>query len=496
MCRCAALACLLFTVPMAAFAATPLPSDESLSKAKRAVGETYRRDMASEDGQRKMLADADKMSDDPVSQVAIYMVLSQYGSSRVAFDAIDHLGQRFDFDSLAAKVKYAEGYAKTVKKPDDRLSAFNRAIEAQDESIDAGRLKLAERCLKAATSTRVRDPELRKELAERRKQLEKLKHERDAQEKALADARKALDKNASDPAANDCVGRHLAARGDWSRALKYLAKADVADVRKAALAELAGASDAAQQVFVGDLWWTAAEASEPGERRPYQARAVYWYTLAVPSLAGLAKTRAEKRIAEAGSVDLAGQATVGERFADIVLGPGVSLRLVKIPASADGKVKSFWLGQTEVTEAQWCAVMGGAGEERKPKGGVGYGECVEFIGRIQGGRLAVRFPTEDEVQHAWIDGKPEKITESNLAKYAWAGGGQSGRVHGVAELKPNTFGLYDLAGNVWEWIRQPHVIGGGFESPSSACCDRLPVSGDETGHRPDHFGLRVAADMR
>jgi hypothetical protein len=40
------------------------------------------------------------------------------------------------------------------------------------------------------------------------------------------------------------------------------------------------------------------------------------------------------------------------------------------------------------------------------------------------------------------------------------------------------------------------VVGGGFESPDEACCDRLAMSGDETAHNPDHFGIRIAADSR
>ena len=46
-----------------------------------------------------------------------------------------------------------------------------------------------------------------------------------------------------------------------------------------------------------------------------------------------------------------------DKLADVVLSPTAALKLVLIPTSADGSVKRFWLGQTEVTQKQWLALM-------------------------------------------------------------------------------------------------------------------------------------------
>ncbi|MEQ1559852.1 MAG: SUMF1/EgtB/PvdO family nonheme iron enzyme [Methyloglobulus sp.] len=126
--------------------------------------------------------------------------------------------------------------------------------------------------------------------------------------------------------------------------------------------------------------------------------------------------------------------------------------------------KSFYLGETEVTQKQWEDVMGNNPSKTKafskPVDRVSWNDVQEFLHRLNekdGGKY-FRLPTEAEWEYAARAGSDSDYSFGNdpksLDDYAWFGNlGYKGSSHEVALKQPNERGLYDMHGNVWEWVQ-------------------------------------------
>ena len=143
--------------------------------------------------------------------------------------------------------------------------------------------------------------------------------------------------------------------------------------------------------------------------------------------------------------------------------------------------RSYWMGETEVTQAQWKRVMGAnvshfsdCGDDC-PVETVSWFKAVSFVNglsrvegvpecyEVDGERVTFRgldcrgfrLPTEAEWEYA----ARAKTTPpyhfgsnvSELAEYGWYNDNSGKTTHPVAQKKPNPWGLLDVHGNVWEW---------------------------------------------
>jgi len=113
--------------------------------------------------------------------------------------------------------------------------------------------------------------------------------------------------------------------------------------------------------------------------------------------------------------------------------------------------RGFWLSRTEVTNAQYDKRM--TGTERlqgatgiHPVVGMSRVEAKAYCAKI-GGRL----PTEAEWEYAARGGSRERYYDT-LSEIAWFEANSGDHSHPVGEKAPNAYGLYDMLGNVYEWV--------------------------------------------
>jgi len=229
---------------------------------------------------------------------------------------------------------------------------------------------------------------------------------------------------------------------------------------------------------------------------------------------------------------------------------GIGMEFVKVPkgtgwlGGGGGKpgetkveIKAyFYLGKYEVTQEEWEAVTGltpsefktgnekvkdisDADLKRFPVEGVSWDDCQLFIERLnkkeKDAGWVYRLPTDAEWQYACRGGpgdkldsafdfyldKPRNAILADQVNFTPEPGKGLGRTCKVGSYAPNSLGLYDMHGSVWEWCDDAatgkdgaprRVYRGGSWDYDSGHCRAASRRTRPPSHRNDSLGLRLA----
>ncbi len=156
-------------------------------------------------------------------------------------------------------------------------------------------------------------------------------------------------------------------------------------------------------------------------------------------------------------------------------------------------LSSYNIGETEVTQELWQAVMGSNPSyfkgSKRPVEKVTWNDCQQFITKLnrQTGRN-FRLPTEAEWEYAARGGKKSKGYKysggGSIGDVAWYDNNSGEQTHDVATKYANELGIYDMTGNVWEWCQDWY----GFYSSGSQTNPTGPASGSAHVYRGGSWG--------
>jgi WD40 repeat protein len=238
-------------------------------------------------------------TDDPAAKFVLYRrgrdLAADAGDATAALTAIEKLAKRFEVAALEMKAQTLLTVSKSL--PDKEagkalvdlvLGLINDAVDADnyDAAIELG--KVAQAAARKAQSINLVTS------------IDKRNDEILAIKKSFSRLQKYVDRLKTypkDPEANLELGKYYALlKGKWDRALPLLALGNDKGLQAQSKADLAKPKDGKDQLDLADGWWSLATNEKDPAKTHLLQRAAYWYEQALLNLAGLNRTKAQKRI--------------------------------------------------------------------------------------------------------------------------------------------------------------------------------------------------------
>jgi hypothetical protein len=369
----------------------PVPSAEDQAKAEKVIKGIFKDEykLAAKEAEAKVklaaefLKNAAETTEDAPARYVLlreaYDLAARGGDVPLAFAAAEEMERTFLINPLSVRVEILTLLGPAAVAREDHTLVAEIALDLIDEALLADNFEAAEKLVQTADSAAAKAKSL---------PLLALVKQRGPEVQSLAKAHERfrefvirLKKNAKDPQANLEAGKYLGlARGDWDRALPYLAQGSDKALKELAQQDLAKPQTLKQRIEQGDRWWNLAEKEKGKARDQLRLRAAFWYEQVLPEVSGISATRLRKCLEQTPRrTQGAGLAAVSPgKIGEIRRLAGHTDGVIAVTLSADGRqaLSGSWAGGKDTT-VRWWDVRSGK-ELRCLEGHTAGVTCVAF----------------------------------------------------------------------------------------------------------------------
>lgn len=339
---------LAFTPSGAGVKKTPIPDKAAQEKSFTLVLDIFKEDFekAEKSPEEKvklagvLMQQGRESRDDVANRYVLFRealgLASGAGDFHLTFQIIDELGRDFAVDPIDMKSKSLDVIVKNVPTKEVAKDLYDLLQPLISEAVEADQYESATHLATIAEQAARKSKALPLVSAAKKRQDEvALQAKSFSKQAAFLDR---LKTNPNDAEANLELGRYFSLfKGRWERGLAYLAKGKDPALSPLAEEDLKEPKTGKLQLDLADRYWEVAGKEKDPAQLQLQRRAMFWYDKALPSLAGLNRTKAIKRI-DVVSAKLAG-------VAGVVTGPvgeikkfeGHAQDVKAVAMSADGR---------------------------------------------------------------------------------------------------------------------------------------------------------------
>ena len=395
----------------------PIPNEAAQVKALKLIDDIFQEDFAAAkqpEAKSKLAAylfqQGKESQADPANRYILYReardLAASAGDARLALAAADELSRQFEVSALQQKADVMVMIANINLSKEASKDLVELVLPMIQEAIEIDNFPVAIALGKVVDKAAHKSKILALVTAVQKRNEEIL-----AVQKGFARLQAFIDrveKNPQDAEANLELGKYYAVlKHRWEKALPYLAGSSDAALKPLALDDLARPKDPHRQLALADGWWNLASTEKEPTQLALQRRAIYWYDQALPKLAGLSRTKAQRRIDQV-SARLAGTS------ADMPVGPvgeikkfeGHTNDVKSVAFSSDGRYGVS--GSVDETVRIWDLLSG-----KQEKVLTGHSKQVWSVAFLPPGNRQILSASWDATVRLW-DAK----TGSELRRFA------------------------------------------------------------------------------